>query len=96
LLPKLAAALVAAEREPTPLSKRFPLDASPANDPKRWAALLQADAEGALTAVTAALVGSPGAAPPRVALAACRAGRVLTAPTHPATPAVLAEALRID
>jgi hypothetical protein len=96
LLPKLAAALVAAEREPTPLSKRFPLDASPANDPKRWAALLQADADGALTAVTAALVGSPGAAPPRVALAACRAGRVLTAPTHPATPAVLAEALRID
>lgn len=96
LLPQLAAALVAAEREPTPLPRRFPIDASPANDPARWAALLQADADGALAAVTAALVGSPGAAPPRVALAACRAGRVLAAPAHPATPAVLAEALRLD
>jgi hypothetical protein len=96
VLPRLAAALVAAEREPTPLPRRFPLDTAPGSDPERWAALLRADADGALGAVTAALVGSPGAAPPRVALAACRAGRVLTAPTHPAAPAVLAEALRVD
>lgn len=95
-LPQIAAALVAAEREPTPLLRRFPVDASPASDPARWAALLQADADGALAAVTAALLGAPGAAPPRVALAACRAGRVLAAPAHPATPAVLLEALRVD
>lgn len=96
LLPQLAAALVAAEREPTPLPRRFPIDTTPASDPARWAALLRADADGALAAVTAALVGSPGAAPPRVALAAYRSGRILPAPTHPATPAVLGEALRVD